>query len=160
MNFQIQAWPTPEIFINRRFHLHSDRVSARCSLVSVVKPTADTRNLGADLSSAICSLISVYQNPPVTAGYVERITEDLFTRVTEAGDIRTIEAGLTDSAGAACSIVSVIKHGNITRTLAPEASAATGSLVSVLVTTPDTRDLSATPETSSATATLISVNSV
>jgi hypothetical protein len=159
MNFQIQAWPTPEIFINRRFHLHSDRVSVRCSLVSVVKPTADTRNLGADLSSAICSLISVVQNPPVTQGYIERITEDLFTRVTEAGDIRTIEV-LTDATVATCSLVSVIKRGNVTRTLAAEPSAASCSLVSVLVTTPDTRDLSSTPETSSATASLVSVNSI
>jgi hypothetical protein len=159
MNFQIQAWPTPEIFINRRFHLHSDRASVRCSLVSVVKPTADTRNLGADPAAVDCSLISVYQNPPVTQGYIERITEDGFTRVTEAGDIRVIEV-LTDASGAVCSLVSVIKHGNITRTLSVETSAATASLVSVLVTTPDTRDLSSSPETASGTASLVSVNSV
>jgi uncharacterized membrane protein len=159
MNFQIQAWPTPEIFINRRFHLHADRLAVRCSLVSVVKPTADTRNLGAEPVAAVCALISAYQNPPVTQGYVERITEDFFTRVTEAGDIRTIEV-LTDAAAALCSLVSVIKHGNVTRTLPAEAAGASCSLVSVFVTTPDTRDLSSTPETFSATASLVSVNSI
>jgi hypothetical protein len=161
---QIQAWPTPEIFIRKGGRPVFDRASAGYSLISVVKPTADARTVGPDSAAAAYSLVSLVKNPPVTETVTEQPASAAYSlvsvlqytpfihgagdgRVTEAGDSRVTEAG--DSR--------VTEGGGSRGTDAP---AAAYSLASVLVYTADTRDLSATPEAAAGSYSLVSVDSV
>ena len=132
MKWQIQAWPTPEIFIRRYGKEWTERGRTTYSLVSVVKPTADPRNAGAEPAAANFSLLSCYKNPPIVE--------------TE-----------TDHGAVGYSLGSVLVFTPSSESVT-DSGADTFSLTSCFVLTPDVRDLSAKPDEPTTDYSLLSCN--
>jgi PKD domain len=131
-NFQIQGWPTPEIFIRRRGgRMLQEFGVAGLALLSVVSIGGMSRTVAPDSAVAGLALTSCFVNPPVTHTITDGAVAGLalksvlvFTPLT-----RTV----TEPAVAGLALKSVTVPTPITRTIGPDAAVAGLGLVSCAI---------------------------
>ena len=166
MTWQIQSWPTPEMFINRHGTRVLDRAHGSFSLISVVEVMQVVEDLtgSPDRAHGGFGLTSVTL---VGTPFTEDLTgspdtaDGLFSLVSVVNVLPVSEdlTGSSDTASGTFSLVSVsLTPSPLTRSVTEIPVLAGFALSSVMLIAPVVEDLTSSPDNAGGTFKLVSVS--